>query len=56
MYATLSESHIMTYANNSFTIFMSAYYAYFSSIFYQFFTWIALGDVDLHFLLNDNAD
>jgi len=49
----------MKYASNSFTFFMSAYYIQFSLIpivFHQFFTWIALGDVDLHFSLNGNAD
>jgi len=52
MYVTMSKSDIMTYVTNLFSFFKSAYTSNFSSaliVFRQFFTWIALDDVDLHF-------
>jgi len=56
MYATLSESNIMAYVNSSFTIsswlIMSNFYAVLI-VFCQFFTWFALGDVDVMFLTHD---
>ena len=47
MYATMSESNIIPCVKNSFTF---SNYVYFSSIWIvirNFFTWIALGDVEL---------
>jgi len=53
-YAAMSNSNIMAYVNISFTLFKSAYCVQFLSVpifFLWFFTWIALGDVDLCFSL-----
>jgi len=54
MYAIMSESDIMTYVTNLFNFLNLAYTSNSSSVqivFHQFFTWIALDDVDLHFSL-----
>jgi hypothetical protein len=49
MYPTVSEFNIMTYVNSLFTFFKSAYYV--PIAFCWFFTWVALGDVDVCFSL-----
>ena len=49
-YATMSESNITAYVNNWFT-FMSNFSSILLTVFCRFFTWIALSDVDLRFLL-----
>jgi hypothetical protein len=54
MYATMSESDIMAYVTNLFTFFHLAYTSNSSTVLivcHQFFTWIALDDVDLCFSL-----
>ena len=53
-YANTSKSNIMPYVNNSFTF--SSWHDTFTfsstqTVFQRFFTWIALGDVDLCFPL-----
>ena len=45
----MNEFNLMTYINSLFTVFKSAYYV--PIAFCQFFTWIALGDVDVCFSL-----
>ena len=53
-YTTVRASDIMANVNNSFTFLKSAISPNFSSIrtvFHQYFTWIALDDVDLQFSL-----
>ena len=54
MYATVSESNVTAYVNNSFTFFKSAYYVSFIFItgcLSPSFHWIALGHADLLFPL-----
>jgi hypothetical protein len=54
IYASVSESDIMAYVNSSFTISSRLITSNFSAVpivSHHFFTWIALGDVDVCFLL-----
>jgi hypothetical protein len=50
----MSKSNIMAYINNLFTIsswLITSNFCAALIVFHQFFTWIALGDVDVHFSL-----
>ena len=47
MYTNMSESNIMEYVNNLFSLLCLISLPY--PIFLQFFNWIALGDVALYF-------
>jgi len=54
MNATMSESNIMAYVNSSFTIsgwLITSNLSAVLIVFHQFFTWFALSDVDVCFLL-----
>jgi hypothetical protein len=49
MYAAISGSNTVAYVNNFFDFLHLLSFT--TVVFQQFFTWIALGDVDLHFSL-----